>query len=69
MKTKPLNDQKKRVLMIFSGFPPLSGSGTQKKLKFVKYLSLFVWQYVILTAKEPVDANYEFECEHVEMII
>jgi len=46
--------------MIFSGFPPLSGSGTQRKLKFVKYLSLFGWQCIILTTKEPVGANYDY---------
>ena len=32
-------------------FPPLGGGGVQRTLKFVKYLSKFNWQSLVLTAK------------------
>lgn len=39
----------KKVLFIAYYFPPLGGSGVQRSLKFVRYLSEFGWQPVVLT--------------------
>lgn len=41
----------KKVLMIAYFFPPLSGSGVQRTLKFARYLPGFAWEPVILTVK------------------
>lgn len=43
----------KRVLIISYYFPPLGGGGVQRTLKFVKYLPLFGWEPVILSASNP----------------
>lgn len=49
----------KRVLFIAYLFPPIANSGTQRPLKFAKYLTRFGWQPVVLTAAhfdgQPID--------------
>lgn len=40
----------KRVLFLAYLFPPIANSGTQRPLKFVKYLSQFGWQPTVVTA-------------------
>jgi glycosyltransferase involved in cell wall biosynthesis len=40
----------KRVLVIAYLFPPILNSGTQRPLKFVKYLPQFGWEPIVLTA-------------------
>lgn len=40
----------KRVLVLAYLFPPIANSGTQRPLKFVKYLSQFGWQPTVITA-------------------
>ena len=42
---------KKKVLIIAYYFPPSGGAGVQRTLKFVKYLRLFGWEPIVLTAK------------------
>lgn len=41
---------KKKVLVIAHIFPPIGGSGVQRTLKFVKYLKLFNWEPIVVTA-------------------
>jgi len=43
----------KKALVIAYYFPPCGGGGVQRTLKFVKYLRLFGWHPVVLTAKHP----------------
>jgi glycosyltransferase involved in cell wall biosynthesis len=45
----------KRVLVIAYFFPPLANSGTQRPLKFVKYLPQFGWTPTVLTVDTPPD--------------
>lgn len=45
----------KKILIVTYYFPPSGGAGVQRCLKFVKYLSGFGWQPVVLTA---ADADY-----------
>ena len=40
----------KRVLFLAYLFPPIANSGTQRPLKFAKYLSRYGWQPTVLTA-------------------
>jgi glycosyltransferase involved in cell wall biosynthesis len=51
----------KRVLMLAYLFPPIANSGTQRPLKFVKYLAEFGWQPTVMTAAScdghPCDAG------------
>jgi glycosyltransferase involved in cell wall biosynthesis len=49
----------KNVLFIAYYFPPLSGAGVQRPLKFVKYLLDFGWKPCILTTTE--DATYTYK--------
>ncbi|MFU0833975.1 MAG: hypothetical protein ACFWUC_13695 [Oscillospiraceae bacterium] len=49
---------KKRVLFIAYFFPPLSGSGVQRTVKFVKYLRNFGWEPVVLTVQ---DSDFELK--------
>lgn len=42
----------KRVLFIAYLFPPIANSGTQRSLKFVKYLDAHGWSPIVLTAAE-----------------
>jgi len=44
--------QRKKVLIFAYYFPPLSGSGVQRTLKFVKYLRDFGWEPVVVTVDE-----------------
>lgn len=44
--------QRKKVLVFAYYFPPLSGSGVQRTLKFVKYLRNFGWEPIIVTVDE-----------------
>ena len=43
----------KKVLMIAYYYPPLSGSGVFRSLKFSKYLPCYGWQPTVISAKEP----------------
>ena len=57
-----------RALMIAYYFPPLSGSGVFRSIKFVKYLSLFNWHpTVISTDKPPIFWNYSDESQLTEI--
>lgn len=49
---------KRRVLLIAYFFPPLSGSGVQRTVKFVKYLRDFGWEPVVLTVE---DGSFELK--------
>lgn len=40
----------KRVLFLAYLFPPIANSGTQRPLKFAKYLSRYGWEPIVLTA-------------------
>lgn len=54
-----LSQGKKKVLMAAYFFPPLSGSGVYRSIKFVKYLRDFNWEpTVISTDQVPPDQNY-----------
>jgi glycosyltransferase involved in cell wall biosynthesis len=44
----------KKVLVIAYEFPPSGGGGVQRTLKFVKYLSVYGWQPIVLTVKNPL---------------
>jgi glycosyltransferase involved in cell wall biosynthesis len=46
------NDQNKKVLIIAYYFPPLGMGGVQRVSKFVKYLSSFGWEPIVLTVKD-----------------
>lgn len=46
----PRRAGRKRVLMIAFHFPPEGGSGTQRSLKFARYLPEFGWDVDVLTA-------------------
>jgi glycosyltransferase involved in cell wall biosynthesis len=54
------NNRPKNVLMIVYYFPPLSGGGVQRPLKFAKYLPQFGWSPIILTVKNP-DWHYAID--------
>lgn len=43
----------KKVLFIAYYFPPIGGSGTQRPVKFVKYLPQFGWQPYVLSTDRP----------------
>lgn len=44
-----INSKLKKVLIIAYFFPPLGGAGTQRTLKFVKYLREFGWEPIVVT--------------------
>lgn len=44
---------RKKVLMIAYYYPPLSGSGVFRSLKFSKYLPCYGWDVTVVSAKEP----------------
>jgi hypothetical protein len=46
------NSSLKKVLVITYYFPPCGGPPVQRIVKFVRYLPLFGWDSVVLTAKE-----------------
>ena len=50
-----------RVLFIAYLFPPIANSGTQRPLKFAKYLSLYGWEPTVITAERfddhPIDSS------------
>ncbi|MCW8803870.1 MAG: glycosyltransferase family 4 protein, partial [Ignavibacteriaceae bacterium] len=50
-----INNNPRKVLFIAYLFPPVGGSGVQRSSKFVKYLSHFDWNPIVLTVKEPYD--------------
>lgn len=51
----------KRVLFLAYLFPPIANSGTQRPLKFAKYLTEYGWEPVVMTAAsfegQPTDAG------------
>lgn len=49
----------RKVLVIAYYFPPMGLSGVQRTLKFVKYLSDYGWQPIVLTSG--VDSFYAFD--------
>ena len=52
----------KRVLMIAYQFPPLSGSGVFRSIKFAKYLPEFHWQPTVISTDRPrLGWNYSDE--------
>ena len=51
----------KRVLMVAYFFPPLANSGTQRPLKFSKYLPDFGWEPIVLTVDRPPDVARDLE--------
>jgi glycosyltransferase involved in cell wall biosynthesis len=54
----------RRVLVIAYLFPPIANSGTQRPLKFVKYLPAFGWEPIVLTAANPPDACVDARLMH-----
>ena len=52
----------KHVLMAAYFFPPLSGSGVFRSIKFAKYLSLFGWQPTVISTDRPPN-DWEFTDE------
>ena len=46
-------EEEKKVLMIAYYFPPLSGSGVFRSLKFANYLPDFDWKPTVISAEEP----------------
>lgn len=60
--SRPADGAKKAensVLMIAYDFPPLSGSGVFRSLKFAKYLPQFGWQPTVFAADRPrIDWSY-----------
>ena len=49
----------KRVLMIAYLFPPIDNSGTQRSLKFAKYLPQFGWEPIVMTADRPPNGHVD----------
>lgn len=45
----------KKLLMIAYYYPPLSGSGVFRSLKYSKYLGCYGWKPTVISAKEPPD--------------
>ncbi len=43
----------RKVLVIAYYFPPIGGSGTQRPVKFVKYLPQFGWQPYVISTDRP----------------
>lgn len=52
--------QGKRVLMVAYYFPPLSGSGVFRSLKFAKYLPGFGWRPTVISTDRPPE-GWKFE--------
>jgi glycosyltransferase involved in cell wall biosynthesis len=48
----------KKVLFISYYFPPIGGSGTQRSLKFVKFLPEYGWQPIVITGFGDTSAHY-----------
>jgi len=46
-------EQMRKALLISYRFPPQSGGGVQRTLKFTKYLREFGWEPVVQTARDP----------------
>ena len=46
-------EQMRKALLISYRFPPQSGGGVQRTLKFTKYLREFGWEPVVQTARNP----------------
>ena len=50
----------KKILIVTYYWPPFSGSGVQRWLKFAKYLPSFNWQPFIYTPKNPYIKTNDF---------
>jgi glycosyltransferase involved in cell wall biosynthesis len=51
----------KKVLIISYNFPPVGGGRVRRVLKFVKFLSEFGWEPMVLTVKRPNVPEYDYE--------
>lgn len=49
----------KKVMVVAYHFPPSGGAGVQRTLKFVKYLQLYGWEPIVVTARNPVIPSYD----------
>jgi len=49
----------KKVLVIAYNFPPIGGSGVQRSAKFVKYLSHFGWEPIVLTVEKHMSVIFD----------
>ncbi|MBV7338403.1 glycosyltransferase family 4 protein [Chloroflexi bacterium TSY] len=49
-----------KVLFIAYNFPPHGGAGVQRSTKFVKYLSEFAWQPIIITATSDASSVHDY---------
>ena len=59
LRKKLAEEQKPRVLMAAYYFPPLSGSGVFRSLKFAKYLPQLGWIPTVISAEQPpIDWNF-----------
>ncbi|MDE6589429.1 MAG: hypothetical protein K2K53_03595, partial [Oscillospiraceae bacterium] len=68
LQRKVAEQNDRRVLMVAYYFPPLSGSGVFRSIKFAKYLPLFGWQpTVISTDRPPIGWNYADESQVKEI--
>ena len=57
-----------RALMVAYYFPPLSGSGVFRSIKFAKYLSLFNWQPTVISTDRPhIDWNFSDKTQVAEI--
>jgi|LSQX01.2.fsa_nt_gb UDP-N-acetyl-D-glucosamine dehydrogenase len=51
--------KRKKVLFIAYVFPPISGSGVQRSLKFIKYLRNYGWEPVVVTVGDTKAAFFD----------
>ena len=65
---EPAAETKKRVLMAAYYFPPLSGSGVFRSIKFAKYLPLYGWQPTVISTDRPPNGwNFADESQVAEI--
>lgn len=65
---EPAAGTKKRVLMAAYYFPPLSGSGVFRSIKFAKYLPLYGWQPTVISTDRPPNGwNFADESQVAEI--
>lgn len=65
---KPAAEAGRRVLMAAYYFPPLSGSGVFRSIKFAKYLPLYGWQPTVISTDRPPNGwNFADESQVAEI--